>query len=272
VAAPDNKTLAGRRIIVTRAPEQSADLARKLEELGAEVLLLPMVRFTQPPQTSELDQSIRALHEFDWLVFTSGNAVRFFLARCRELERWPQPSLRIAVVGPATQDALETEGLRPAIAPREFRGAALAAEIEAEVAGRRILLPRSDQAADELPRLLRAAGALVTDVVAYSTAPPDSAGGPVLEALRRGQADALTFFSPSAFRHFADSFGREALLRLSSRVALAAVGPVTAAAMREAGLPVAVEASQATAAALVAALERHFQLPAAGRGPEKARL
>ena len=273
MAVPDGKTLAGRRIIVTRAPEQSGELARKLEELGAEVLLLPMVRFTGPPQGSELDQSIRVLEEFDWLVFTSANAVRFFLARCRELERWPQLPLRIAVVGPATQDALEAEGLRPAVAPREFRGAALAAEIQAEVAGRRILLPRSDQAGDELPRLLRAAGALVTDVVAYSTAQPDSAaGGPVLEALRRGQADALTFFSPSAFRHFADSFGREALLRLSSRVVLAAVGPVTAAAIREAGLPVAVEAAQATAAALVTALERHFHLPAAGKGPEKARL
>jgi len=266
VAAPDMKTLAGRRIIVTRAPEQSLELARKLEELGAEVLSLPMVRFTEPAQTAELDQAIVVLEQFDWLVFTSANAVRFFLARCRQLQRWPQPPLRIAVVGPATQDALEAEGLRPAIAPRDFSGAALAAEIDAEVAGRRILLPRSDQAGGELPRLLRAAGARVTDVVAYSTAQPDAAaGGPVLEALLRGQADALTFFSPSAFRHFADSFGREALLRLSSRVALAAVGPVTAEAIREAGLPVAVEAAQATSAALVAALERHFQLPAAGK-------
>jgi uroporphyrinogen-III synthase len=241
-------------------------LARRLEELGAEVLLLPMLRFTEPPDTSELDQAIGVLDQFDWLLFTSANAVRFFLARCRVLDRWPQPLLRIAVVGAATQDALEAEGLRASVAPREFRGEALAAEMESEVAGRRILLPRSDQAGDELPRLLRQAGALVTDVVAYSTAQPDFAGGPVFEALLRGNADALTFFSPSAFRFFAGTFGREALLRLSSRVALAAVGPVTAAAIREAGLPVAVEAIQSTTAALVAALERHFQLPAAEKG------
>ena len=274
MAPPDNRTLAGRRIVVTRSPEQSAELARRLEELGAEVLLLPMVRFTEPPaaQTSELDQAIRVLPEFDWLLFTSANAVRFFLARCRLLGCWPQPPLRIAVIGPATQDALEAEGLQAAIAPREFRGLALAAEIESEVAGRRILMPRSDQAGEELSMILRAAGAIVTDVVAYSTAQPDSPGGPAFEALVRGQADAITFFSPSAFRHFADSFGREALRRLNARVALAAVGPVTAAAIREAGLPVAVEAAQATTAALVAALERHFQLPAAGKGPEKARF
>ena len=266
MATNDTRTLAGRRIVVTRAPEQSAELVRALEELGAEVLLLPMVRFTGPPESFELDRAIGALEEFDWLVFTSANAVRFFLARCRELGRWPQAPLRLAVVGPATRDALEAEGLQAAVAPREFRGQALAAEIGGEVAGRRILLPRSDQAGGELPELLRAAGALVTGVVAYATAPPDSLDAPALEALVRGQADALAFFSPSAFRHFAESFGRDALRRLTARVALAAVGPVTAAAIRQAGLPVAVEAADATTPALVAALERHFHLPAAGKG------
>jgi uroporphyrinogen-III synthase len=268
VAAPENRSLKGRRIVVTRSPEQSAELARKLEELGAEVLLLPMVRFTEPPpaQTLRLDQAIGVLAEFDWLLFTSANAVRFFLARCRSLGVWPRPPLRLAVVGPATQDALEAEGLQAAVAPREFRGQALAEEMRAEVAGRRILLPRSDQADDELPKLLRAAGAIVTDVVAYSTVGADLPGGPAFEALLRGDADAITFFSPSAFRYFAETFGREALRRLNARVALAAVGPVTAAAIREAGLPVAMEAAQATTAAVVAALVSHFQLPAAGKG------
>jgi uroporphyrinogen III methyltransferase/synthase len=264
----DYRPLAGRRIVVTRSPEQSAELARKLEDLGAEVLLLPMVRFTEPPpeRLAELDEAIRALADFDWLLFTSANAVRFFLERCRALGAWPAETLRIAVVGPATRDALETEGLQAAIAPREFRAQALADEIAVEVAGLRILIPRSDQAGDELPRLLKEAGATVTDVVAYSNAQPQETGGPAFDALLRGEADAITFFSPSAFRHFADLFGREALRRLSSRVALAAVGPVTAETIRQAGLPVAVEAALATTASLVAALERHFQMPAAGKG------
>lgn len=266
MAAPDNLPLAGRRIIVTRSPEQASALAAKLTALGAEVLLLPMVRFTDPPETKELDEAIRALDEFDWLVFTSANAVRFFLARCRTLGQWPAAGLRLAVVGPATRDALEAEGLRAAIAPHEFRGKALAAELEIEVTGRRVLMPRSNKAGDELPGLLRAAGAVVTDVVAYSTVESvDPEAGPVFEVLLRGEADAITFFSPSAFRHFADSFGRGALRRLNSRVAFAAVGPVTAAAIREAGLPVTVEAAQATTAALAAALERHFQQPT-GKG------
>lgn len=271
MAHPDHRApagpLAGRRIVVTRSPERAAELARRLEELGAEVLLLPMVRFTEPAaeQAAELDKTIRELAEFDWLLFTSANAVRFFLARCRALGVWPAEQLRIAVVGPATRDALEEEGLQAAIAPREFRAQALAAELAVEVAGRRILMPRSDQAGEELPRLLKAAGATVTDVVAYSNAQPDESAGPVFEALLRGEADAITFFSPSAFRHFADTFGREALRRLNARVALAAVGPVTAETIRQAGFNVAVEAAQATTGALVAALERYFQVSAGGK-------
>jgi uroporphyrinogen III methyltransferase/synthase len=271
LAGHDTRALAGRRIVITRAPEQSAELAQKLRELGAEVLSLPMVRFTGPAQTAEMDGAIAALEEFDWLLLTSANAVRFFLARCRQIERWPPPTLRLAVVGPATRDALESEGLQAAVAPRQFRGEALAAELGSEVAGRRVLLPRSDQAGDELPRLLRAAGAFVTEVVAYSTEPPGSLDSATLEVLRRGDVDAVTFFSPSAFRHFAELFGRDALRRLTARVALAAVGPATASAIREAGLPVAVEAAEATAPALVEALDRHFHLPAAGKGPEKVR-
>ena len=147
-----------------------------------------------------------------------------------------------------------------------FAAQALAVEIAAEVAGRRILMPRSDQAGDELPVLLREAGAMVTDVVAYCNVQPDELAGPVFEALLRGEADAVTFFSPSAFRHFAGLFGREPLRRLCSRVALAAVGPVTAEAIRQAGLPVAVEAPQATTGSLAAALEEYFQVASARKG------
>lgn len=267
MAQPESDSLAGRRIVVTRSPDQAGVLARKLEQCGAEVLLMPMVEFTEPAaaEMAALDEAIRALADFDWLLFTSANAVRFFLRRCRVLGRWPQEVLRVAVVGPATRDALEAEGLQAAIAPREFRAQALAAELAVEVADRRILIPRSDQAGDELPGLLREAGAIVTDVVAYCNARPEELRGPVYDALLRGDADAITFFSPSAFRHFAGLLGHEALRRLSSRVALAAVGPVTAETIRQAGLPVAVEAPQATTGSLVAALERHFQMPAAGK-------
>jgi uroporphyrinogen-III synthase len=259
------KSLAGRRIVVTRSPLQSEELARRLEDLGAEVILLPMVQFNKLADTTELDEAIANLPEFDWLLFTSANAVRFFLSRCRELGCWPDSSLRIAVVGPATRDALHEEGLVASLAPREFRAAELASEIEPEIEGKHILLPRSDQAGEELPKHLRAAGAIVSDVIAYTNSPGDLPSGLGFESLLRGEADAVTFFSPSAFRHFANLLG-DGLRRLNARVALAAVGPVTAAAIRDAGLRVTIEAGQATTGALVAALERYFQETPAQKG------
>jgi uroporphyrinogen-III synthase len=256
-----SRKLEGRRIVVTRAPSQSTELRERLEELGAEVISLPLVRFVEPEVTADLDCAIRSLEKFDWLVFTSANAVTFFLARCRTLERWPTDKIvKIAAVGSATQLALEKEGLGAALVPAEFSGAGLAAESAEAMAGKSVLLPRSDRASGELPSLLRKAGADVTEAIAYRTVGPEGFDQSLIEAIRGGQADAVTFFSPSAFREFRNLIGPDALANWNSRVAFAAVGPVTAEAIRSAGLLVAIEAEEATAASLVEAVERHFSV------------
>jgi uroporphyrinogen-III synthase len=266
-----SRTLDGRRIVVTRAAAQSKELCERLEELGAEVISLPLVRFLAPENTAGLDRAIRLLEKFDWLVFTSANAVTFFLTRCRALQCWPSGAGgKIAAVGSATRLSLEKEGLRATLVPAEFSGAGLAAELAGAIAGKSVLLPRSDRAGEELPALLRKAGANVTDVVAYITAGPDASDGVVLDAVCRGQADVVTFFSPSAFREFQKVVGPDALAKWDSRVVFAAVGPVTAEAIRSAGLPVAIEADEATTASLVAALERHFSAFEVKRGRPKA--
>src|SRR5438445_8405321 len=197
------RTLEGRRIVVTRAPAQSRELRERLEELGAQVVLLPLVRFLEPENTLDLDRATRSLEKFDWLIFTSANAVTFFLRRCRALGFWPSgKAAKIAAVGSATRLALESEGLQASLMPAEFSGAGLAAELSSEVAGKAVLLPRSDRASVELPSLLREAGANVTEVVAYRTAGPEALDPTVINAILSGQADAITFFSPSAFQEF----------------------------------------------------------------------
>lgn len=184
------------------------------------------------------------------------------MKRCRALGQWPPASLpKIAAVGDATRAAIEAEGLTVALVPHEFSGAALAGALVSETPGKRVLLPRSDRASDELPAALCAAGAKVTEVVAYRTAAPDMLD-PAVElvsaALLGGGADAITFFSPSAFNNFARALGSAALHEMSSSVAFAAVGPVTAMTIRDAGIAVAVEADEATAASLAASLARYF--------------
>jgi uroporphyrinogen III methyltransferase / synthase len=261
--------LAGKRIVVTRAAEQAGELVHRLSESGARVLSVPMVRFLEPEDPSDLDRALADLGRFDWLIFTSANAVRFFTDRCRIRGCGPLPSdLRIAAVGPATLRALEAEGLDVSLMPRQSSGAALAAEFAGSSSGKRLLVPQSDRAADELPSALRRAGAMVTAVVAYRTAGPETLDAAALAALREGEADAVTFFSPSAFHQFMRVLGDEAVCRMCAHTAFAAVGPTTAAAIREAGVPVAVEAEEATAASLVAGLARYF----AERGARKARL
>ena len=262
--------LSGRVIVTTRAADQSGELIDRLTRAGARITFLPMVRFVEATDRSALDRAIAGLDRFTWVVYTSANAVRFFLDRCRSLGYWPLPAgLRFAVVGLATQAALESAGLRATFVPSQASGASLATELAAfsygKLAAERVLIPRSDRADDELPAALKAAGADVTAVVAYSTVGPESLDDGALASLRRGEADAVMFFSPSAVEEFAKALGTEGLRGLRDRVAFAAIGPTTAAAIGRAGIPVAVESPSATTESLVAALESYFVRQPAGK-------
>ncbi len=269
MAATKQAPLAGKRVVVTRAPEQAGELVDQLRELGAQVLLLPAVTFNDPEDPAPLDQTIQSLRRFHWVLFTSQNALAFFLKRCRLLGVDLQGDGRatvsprtvppmIAVVGPATAEAARKEGLRVDFVASEFRGAKLAEELGPRLVSRRVLLPRSDRAGAELPAALRAQGAEVVDVVAYHTGAPESFDRSVAEAIGRGEVDVVSFLSPSAFHHVVEEIGLETLRSITHRVALAAIGPVTSAAIREAGLPVEIEARESTASALVSAIADYF--------------
>jgi uroporphyrinogen-III synthase len=253
-------------VVVTRAPEQAVDLITRLQKLGAEVLLLPAVSFADPKDTAPLDRAIRALGVTDWVLLTSQNAARFFAKRCRALgalqgnNGWAatRVSPQVAVVGPATAEAARKEGFSVAHVASQFRGTALAQELGAQLAGKRVLLPRSDRASAGLPAALRAVGAEVVNVVAYRTATPEAFDPGVLDLIRRGEVDVIALLSPSALHHLVDELGLEALRRVAGSVAFAAIGPVTSSAIREAGLPVEMEAPEATSASLVTVIARYF--------------
>jgi uroporphyrinogen III methyltransferase/synthase len=109
-----------------------------------------------------------------------------------------------------------------------------------------------------LPPALKRHGALVTEVVAYRTLRPTAVDERKLEQIAEGDADAVLFFSPSAVQHFAELFGSEQLPTLQDKLVIAAVGPVTANALRKAGVQRLVISADTTAGAVIEALEKNF--------------
>jgi uroporphyrinogen-III synthase len=232
--------------------------------LGAVVLLLPAVSFSLPADTTDLDQAIRSLETYDWILFSSANAARFFSSRCRKLGVVPGEAGRpnCAAVGPATASAAAAEGFVINFVAKEFLGTALAHEMAGALSGKHTLLPRSDHAGRDLPEALRGIGAIVREVMTYHTGGVGPAEPAVLDAVREARVDVVSFFSPSAVENLRSELGVDAVARLGSRAALAAVGPVTAAALRRAGLPVAIEAAEATAESMVSAIQKYFSAQA----------
>lgn len=265
-----NQPLAGKRIVVTRAPEQAGELIRELERMGAEALILPTVSFAPPSDWQPVDSALRAIDEFDWILLTSQNAVRFLAQRARELKLGPKvlesekPS--VAAVGPATAQATAEAGFRVDYTAQERSGDGLARELQASLRNRRVLLPRSDRADDRLPNLLREAGAQVTEVVAYRTAVPESLDARIVDKIQRAQVDAIVFASPSAYHNLSDAMGSKRLEELSSRVDFAAIGPTTARALREAAARVAIESNESSAAGLADAIAKHYQRQVSAKG------
>jgi uroporphyrinogen-III synthase len=250
-------TLAGRRVVVTRRPDQASRFVGLLQDRGATVLEVPTTEIGPPEDPGPLDAALRDLPRFDWVVLTSANAVTAVRARLDRLGRpgrLGEGGPRLASVGPATTRALAEAfpGGTVALEPdSDYRAAGLLAAFEAAgCAGAAILVPASSRAREELPTGLRALGAAVTTVVAYATVVPPGLGDAVTRCLRDG-FDAATFAAPSAVEAFAEAAGARA-----AGLPAVVIGPTTEAAARGAGFEVLATASPSTVEGMVAALER----------------
>ena len=256
-------SLAGKRIVITRAAPQSEALAKVLAELGAIPVVLPLVEFGEPEDFGSLDAAIAKLERFDWIIFTSGQAVRAFVARSMDLGASLHPAgskLRIAAVGPVSAEAVRQTGLLVEYVARTHSGVGLANELGERLRGCRVLLPRSDRANPDLPAALKTHGAQVTEAVAYRTLQPGEVDRQKLGRISTGEADAVLFFSPSAVQSFAELVGAEHFFGLQNGLAITAVGPVTAEALRKSKVERIVVAADTTSEAVVQALENHFAM------------
>ncbi len=259
--------LAGRKIVVTRSRAQARALRELLEADGADVIEVPAIRIAPPDDYGPVDAAIDRLAEYQWIVFTSQNAVGAFIDRLLQARAGGAEDLnrlRIAAIGPATARALLAHGLRPSLAPERFVAEALvdafareavAGGVPGDLRGTRVLLPRAAEARSVLPDGLRALGASV-DVVAVYRVEVERDQPP--EVWRRlSGLDAVTFTSPSTVRNLVELMGAETS-RLLGGALVACIGPVTAAAAQACGLTVGLVADTYTVPGLAEALRRRL--------------
>jgi uroporphyrinogen III methyltransferase/synthase len=253
----ENQPLFGRRIVVTRPEGESDRSASLLEGLGAEVLVAPTVTIQPIDDPGPMDDAIRRLAEFDWLVFTSSNGVTHFLDRLPALGRDLRAlgRLKIAAIGPATAETLARYRLRADLVPESYRSEALAESLAREAAGKRILLARADRGRvllkEELERV-----AHVEQVAVYRNLDAESLPADVARRIEEGSVDWITLTSSAITARLHAMLSETARGRVGRSIRLASISPVTSDAARRLGWEVAAEAEEYTWDGLVAAILR----------------
>jgi uroporphyrinogen-III synthase len=286
---PD-QPLKGIRILVGRARHQAGSLSGQLRMLGAQVLEIPFIEIRKPRSFRLLDDALKNLSAYDWLILTSVNGVDAMWARFENLKRklpsvqlWKsgfsgprQQGLKdeasapavnfphIAAIGPATQKAIEERGLKVNIVPKEYVAESVVRALKKKVKGKRVLLVRAKVARDVIPRELRRAGARVDVVEAYETVIPESSRTRLRAALNhsRRRPHIVTFTSSSTVKNFSALLGgrtTKSRSQLLNGILMASIGPITSSTLRDLGLPVDIAAKEFTIPGLISAIVTAIQ-------------
>ena len=243
----ESRPLFGKRILVTRPAVEDDSSASALEELGAEVILAPMLTISSPKDLGPVDDAIARLGEFDWLVFTSANGVRGLLGRLEEVGRDMRAlgRVKIAAIGSSTAEALRSFRLRADLVPEEFRSEGLASRLADEASGKRILIARGSRARRHLLEMLSPIAEVET-VVVYENADIVDLPEGVDEQLRAGSIDWITLTSPASAERLHAIVPEESRFAIGKTIQLATISAQTTAACERLGWEVAAEARVAT--------------------------
>lgn len=230
----------------------------RLRELGAEPVLFPTIRIMPAKDPGPLQQAVAELDTYDWIIFTSQNAIdplwRCLMAAGRDVHALA--SIHIGAIGPKTAAALQERGVEVAFVPSQYVAEAIIAEI-GDVAGQRMLLPRADIARPALLEGLRAKGAVVDQVTAYRTVLAEPAG-PAWTLIRAGQIDVYTFTASSTVRNFMEILHDENPCALLEDATVAAIGPITAGTLATYGIEADIVAEEHTIEGLLSAIDAKF--------------
>lgn len=253
--------LFGKTVVVTREGDQAESMIDRLQDLGAEPVFFPVIKTIAPDDWSPLDNALNNLSQYQGLIFTSANGVRFFAERLKMVDRDIRDlkGLRVYTIGPKTAEAVRDLGIRVDVVPESFVAESLVESIGKEnIKGKRFLLPRATIARETLPEQLRKLGAVVDIAPAYQTVLPSQIVTDMGKSLRAGNIDIITFTSSSTVTNFLTLTG-EALLPEIKKTKIACIGPITAKTARDAGLCVEMVPEEYTVSSLIDSIEAYFQ-------------
>lgn len=253
--------LAGKRIVVTRAHKQAEGLSSLLRSYGADVIEAPVIEIRPPDSFEALDEALKNILQYDWLILTSVNGVEALFSRLEPLGLSIDSlqHLKIAAIGPATEERIQDHGLVVDLVPPRYVAEEVVHLLRKQVKGERVLLVRAKVARDVIPEELRGAGAQVDVVEAYQTVIPGGAKERLQKIFADGDPpDAITFTSSSTVKNFLSIvLGTDIPAKLA-KTKFASIGPVTSETLREYALPVHVEADEFTMEGLAQALVREL--------------
>ncbi len=256
----DRNPLWGKRILITRAAHQAGELSGLFRERWAVPVELPLIELRPYGHTSGVEAALRKLFAYDWVIFSSVNAVRFTFERLDALglDARAFGAARVCAVGPKTAEALERRGIRPDVVPARYVAEALVEALasRAELRGATVLIPRAREAREVVPAELERMGARVEVLPIYENVRPALHPPEGLEALRDASLDMVTLASSSAARNYVEvcrEVGAD-----PARVPCAVIGPATRRTAEALGLPVAVMPERYTLRDLVDAVETYF--------------
>ena len=251
----------GRRIVVTRPSEQSADFIAKLQALGAAVLVMPSIEIKPAVDQGLLHRTFENLAAYAWLIFTSRNGVDIFFDElfAQGFDMRSLHGLQLCAIGPATAERLRSKGLIADVVPADFRAEGLLEALHEKVqAGQKVLLPRAAGSREVLPEGLRRLGAQVDEINLYESVAPEEIDAETLQAILSSPIDLITFTSSSTVANFVGLVGKDRAAQLAARIPAACIGPITAATARENGFTVAVEATAYTMDGLIEAIRKNL--------------
>ena len=254
------KPLFGKGVVITRPEVQAEGFAALLQAQGARVIHFPTIAIVSPDHYDDLDRAIGQISSYRWIIFTSANGVNFFVHRLKALGKDIRDlkGIRICTIGPATAAKIEEWGIPVDLVPDDFISEGVVTAFrKMDIKDVRILLPRAETARDVIPEGLADLGGIVDVVTVYRTVNSGKKKSDLYPLIKEGKVHVIAFTSPSTVTHFMEIMGTD--FALPPQVKIACIGPVTAAAVKKAGLNVDILQERYTVPGLVEAMVEYLK-------------